>query len=170
MRLHPWFAVVFASLLGGRSIAQNEAESPEATSASKKATLALVDKFPLVRPGARYDAVIFRELGTQSQKRDVILLERSAVTPEVLGAAVRALGSSRLLHGKSPTAYRGKRAQLLSIGVLLTPSTQDWMRRYGSAMQRLVDSLNRAPTRTVPNVGVARALDFYPPVVRAPRR
>lgn len=124
-------------------------------------TVALVDKLP--SSFEEYPAVVLR----RSTGQDIILLTRAAASPEVLDAATRTLLHSRILHGMEPTRSDGRSFETMTLGVRVSKVDDQWMRDYAGRLQNILDQLQKASFRDLPDVGRARALDFSPP---SPRR
>lgn len=140
-------------------IAPLRAQTTVGTSRPDPVMVALVDKLPQLNQ--EYAAVILRV--ASPRPHDVILLPRATATGELLDAAMRTLLHSRALHGERAITYKGKAFHTLAIGVRMNHAPTAWAQKELPLAQRVIDRLQTAPKRVVPDVGTVPVLEFYPP-------
>lgn len=130
------------------------------TNSGKVVRLILVSELPAGYGNSAPLAVVFRGPSTG----DVVVVEQSRATPELVDAATKMLLRSRLLDGTNPTARKGKSFNMMTLAVrtVAAPSA-DWMSRFGQQLQQLINTAAKAPVTNVPHIGKGRVVEFYLP-------
>lgn len=148
-----------AAVVPALSASSNSRADGTKESERRHATAVLVDDLP--SPQQRYEALILRQ--GVADGGDVVILRRSTANGRLLDEAVRALLHDRAIRGTAFRSRDGRSVSRITLGVRGKPAPAGWGNRMIPLAQRIVDSLFRAPPRTIAGVGNVPAVEFYLP-------